>query len=54
MPEDLRPVLAPLGGEVGHARGLTAGRVILDAYACAQVSGHPPALTRAATTGRHD
>jgi protein-disulfide isomerase len=30
MPEDLRPVLAPLGGEVDHARGSTAGRVILE------------------------
>ena len=30
MPEDLRPVLAPLGGEVDHARGPTAGRVILE------------------------
>src|SRR6266704_5519730 len=29
MPEDLRPVLAPLGGEV-HACGPTAGRVILE------------------------
>ena len=26
----LRPVLAPLGGEVDHARGPTAGRVILE------------------------
>jgi len=31
MPEeDLRPVLAPLGEEVDHARGPTAGRVILE------------------------
>ena len=30
MPEDLRPILAPLGEEVDHARGPTAGRVILE------------------------
>jgi protein-disulfide isomerase len=30
MPEDLRPVLAPLDEEVDHARGPTAGRVILE------------------------
>src|SRR6266568_3191239 len=30
MPEDLRPVLGSLGEEVGHARGPTAGRVILE------------------------
>src|SRR5207244_9018123 len=30
MPEDLRPVLAPVGEEVDHARGPTAGRVILE------------------------
>ena len=30
MPEDPRPVLAPLGEEVDHARGPTAGRVILE------------------------
>ena len=30
MPEDLRPVLAPQGEEVDHARGPTAGRLILE------------------------
>jgi protein-disulfide isomerase len=30
MPEGLRPVLAPLDEEVDHARGRTAGRVILE------------------------
>jgi protein-disulfide isomerase len=30
MPEDLRPVLAPLDEEVDHARGPTAGHVILE------------------------
>ena len=30
MPEGLRPVLAPLDEEVDHARGPTAGRVILE------------------------
>jgi len=30
MPEDLRPVLAPVGEEVDHARGPTSGRVILE------------------------
>ena len=30
MPEDLRPVLAPLDAEVDHARGPTDGRVILE------------------------
>jgi len=30
MPEDLRPVLTPLSEEVDHARGPTAGRVILE------------------------
>jgi len=30
MPEDLRPVLAPLIAEVDHARGPTDGRVILE------------------------
>jgi len=30
MPEDLRAVLAPLDEEVDHARGPTAGRVILE------------------------
>jgi protein-disulfide isomerase len=30
MPEDLPPVLAPLDEEVDHARGPTAGRVILE------------------------
>jgi protein-disulfide isomerase len=30
MPEGLRPVLAPLDDEVDHARGPTAGRVILE------------------------
>ena len=30
MPEDLRPALAPLDEEVDHARGPTAGRVILE------------------------
>jgi Na+:H+ antiporter, NhaA family len=36
MPEGLRPVLAPLDEEVDHARGPTAGRVILEYgdYAC--------------------
>jgi protein-disulfide isomerase len=30
MPEDLRPVLAPIDEEVDHARGPTAGRVVLE------------------------
>jgi protein-disulfide isomerase len=30
MPDDLRPVLAPLDEEVDHTRGPTAGRVILE------------------------
>jgi hypothetical protein len=30
MPEGLRPVLAALDEEVGHARGPTADRVILE------------------------
>ena len=30
MPESLRPVLAPLDEEIDHARGPTAGRVILE------------------------
>ena len=30
MPEDLRPILTPLGEEVDHARGSTGGHVILE------------------------
>src|SRR5215213_6275032 len=30
MPDDLRPVLAPLDEEVDHTRGPTAGRAILE------------------------